>query len=92
MQTRPVLEVVSPVAHVDVHFDEVERLHRTSQERLEIPTVDDVTATIFDDVEHNHSSPRELVDSPKGSHENVSNSSPVEHNDMNEVSVNLLKV
>jgi len=43
-QTKPVLEVVSPVAHIDVH-SEVERSHRTSREGLEIPMVDDVTAT-----------------------------------------------
>jgi len=49
-QTMPVLEVVSPVAHIDVHSEEVERLHRTSREGLVIPTVDDVTATLSDDV------------------------------------------
>ena len=86
------LEVVSPVAHVDVHSEEVKRLHQTSQEGLEIPTVEDVTTTLFDDVEHNHSSPRELEESPNGSHEHVSHSSPVKHDDVHEVSVDLLQV
>jgi len=75
-----------------VHSEGVERLHQTSREGLEIPKVDDVTATLPDDVEHNHSSLRELVQSPKGSHENVSHSSLVEHDDMHEVFVDLLQV
>ena len=86
------LEVVSPVTHVDVHSEEVERLNRTLQEGMDIPTVDDVNAMLSNDVEHNHSSPRELVESPKGSHEHVSHSSPVEHDDVHEVFVDLLQV
>jgi len=91
-QIMLVLEVFSPVTHADVHSEQVEQLHRTSREGLEIPTVDDVTATLFDDVEHNHSSLRELVDSPKGSHDHVSHSSLVEHDDVHKVSVYLLQV
>ncbi|AES70252.2 DUF4283 domain protein [Medicago truncatula] len=67
-RVTPVLKVVSPVVHDDVHSEREERLHQTSQGELENPTVNDVTVTLSDDVEHNHSNPRELVESPKGSH------------------------
>jgi len=59
---------------------------------LEIPTVDDVTATLFDDVEHNRSSPRELVERPRGSDELVPYSSILEHGDVHEVSAESLLV
>jgi len=49
-----VMEVVSPVEHDGVHFEEVERSHQTSREELEIPTIDDVTLALLDGVEHNH--------------------------------------
>jgi len=88
----PVLEVVSPVAHDDVHSEKAERLHQTLREELENFAVDDVTVTLSDDVEHNHSIPRELVESPKGSHEHVSHSSPVEHIEVHEVSVESVHV
>ncbi|RHN79186.1 hypothetical protein MtrunA17_Chr1g0174361 [Medicago truncatula] len=71
--TMPVLEVVSPVAHVDVHFEIVEKLHMTSREVLENPTMDDVSGLLSDEVDHNRSSPRELEESPKGSHESERN-------------------
>jgi len=88
----PVLEVVSPVVHDDVHSEKAERLHQTSWEELEIPTVVDVTVMLSDDVEHNHSRPRELVESPRGSHERVPHSSPIEHNEVHEVSVESVQV
>jgi len=68
----------------------VERLHQTSREELENPTVDDTIATLPNDVEHNHSNPRELVKSPKGSYAHVPHSSHVEHDDVYEVYVELL--
>jgi len=83
---------VSPVAHDDMHSERAERLHQTSREELENPTVDDVTVTRSDDVEHNHSIPQELVESPKGSHERVSHSSPVEHIEVHEVYVESVQV
>jgi hypothetical protein len=76
------LEYVSTVAHDDVH---PERLHQTSLEELENPTLDDVTVTLYDDMENIRSSPRELGESPKGSNERVPHSSPDEHNEHNEV-------
>jgi hypothetical protein len=82
-----VLEVVSHVAHDDVHSVRGERLHQTSREDLENPTEDDVTVSLSDDLEHNHSISRELVESPKGSHERVSHSSPVNNIEVHEVSV-----
>jgi len=89
---RPVMEVVSPIAHDDVHSERVERSHPTSQEDVEIPMVDDVTATLDVDVEHNHSTPREMMESPKGSHEHVPHSSIVEHDDVHEVSMESIQV
>jgi len=86
----PVLE--SPVAHADVHSERAERLHQSSREKLDNPTIDDVTVTRSDDVEHNHSIPRELAKSPKGSHECVSHSSPVEDIEVHEVSVKSVQV
>lgn len=80
---RPVLEVVSPVAHADMHPVEVMRSHQTSREELEIPTVNDATDSLLDGVEYNKVSLRELVESPKGAHESVPHSSPVENDDMN---------
>lgn len=87
----PVLEVVSPIAQVDVHPG-AERLHQTSREELENPTLDVVTVTLSDDVENNRSSPRKLVESPKGYHERVPHSSPDEHNEVHEVSVESVQV
>jgi len=87
-----VLKVVSPIAHDDVHSEREERLHQTSREELENPTVDDVTVTLSDDVDHNHSIPQELVESPKGSHERASHSSPIEHFEVHEVSVESVQV
>jgi len=83
---RPVLEVVFPIVHADVHPVEVMRSHQTSPEELLIPTVNDATDSLFDGVEHYHVRPRELVESLKGAHESVPHASPVEHDDMNEVS------
>ena len=88
---RPVLEVVSPVAHANVHPVEVMRSHQTSREELEIPTVNDATDSLLDGVEHNHVTPRELVERSKGAHESVPQSSPVEHYDMNDVSADFFK-
>jgi len=88
----PVFEIVSTVAHDEVHSERVEQSHPTSREELENPVVDDVTATFSDDVEHNHSRPRELVESPKGDHEHVPHSSIVGHDDVHEVSVELPQV
>jgi hypothetical protein len=74
-----VLEVVSPIAHVDVHSERAEQLHLTSQEVLENPMRDDVSSLLLDEVDHNRSSPRELEECPKGSHESEHNlSSPRE--------------
>ncbi|XP_024627637.2 uncharacterized protein [Medicago truncatula] len=74
-----VLEVVSSVAHVDVHSEIAVKLHLTSREVLENPTMDDVSGLLSDEVDHNRSSPRELEESPKGSHESEHNlSSPRE--------------
>ncbi|RHN79268.1 hypothetical protein MtrunA17_Chr1g0175461 [Medicago truncatula] len=84
-RVMPVLEAVSSIAHDDVHPETAERLHQTSLEELENPTLDDVTVTLSDDVENNRSSPRDMVESPKGSHECVPHSSPDEHNEHNEV-------
>ena len=53
----PVFEIVSPVAHDEVHYMRMEQSHPTSREELQSPVVDDVTATLSDDVEHNHSRP-----------------------------------
>lgn len=75
-----------------MHSEEVERLHQTSREQLENPTVNDVTATLLDDVEHNHSNQRGLVESPKGSYVHVPHSSSIEHDDVHEVYVELLQV
>jgi hypothetical protein len=61
----PVLEVVSHVAHDDVHSEREERLHQTSQDELENPTVDDGAVMLSDDMEHNHSIPRELWKVPR---------------------------
>jgi hypothetical protein len=83
---RPVLEVVSPVAHVDVQPVEVVRSHQTSREVLENPAVNDATDSLLDGVEHNHVCPRELLESPKGAREHVIHSSSVEHDDMHELS------
>ena len=75
----PVLEVVSHVAHVDVHSERAEQLHLTSREMLENPMMDDVSGLISHEVDRNHSSPRELEESPKGSHKSEHNlSSPRE--------------
>ena len=74
--SSPVLDVVSQVAHDDMHSKEVERLHQ-----MENPAVDDVTATLPDD-QHYHSNSRELVETPKGSYAHVPHSSPVEHDDV----------
>jgi len=59
-RVMPVLEVVSPVAHVDVHSKRTDQLQLTPQEVLENPTVDDTSSLFSDDVNHNRSSPREL--------------------------------
>jgi len=91
-QATPVFEIVSLVAHDDVHPERVEQMHLTSREELENPAVDDVTATLTNDVEHNHSRPRKLVESPKGAHEHVPHSSIVEHDDVHEVSVESTQV
>jgi len=91
-RVTPVLEVVSPIAHVDVHSERAEQLYQTLQEELENPMVDDVTVTLSDDVEHNHSIPRELVESHKGSHERVSHLSHVKHIEVHEVSVESVQV
>jgi len=89
---RPVLEIVSPVAHTDVHPVEVMRSHQTLWEELVIPTVNDATYSLLDDVEHDHVSPRELVESPKGAYESVPHASPVEHDGMNEVSAEFFRI
>jgi len=91
-EATPVIEFVSPYVHYDVHSKKVEQLHPTSREEVQIPTVDDVTATLSDDVEHNHLTPRELMESPKGSHEHVPHLSIVEHDDVHEVSVESIQV
>lgn len=71
--TMPVLEVVSPVAHVDVHSERAEQLHLTSREVLENSMMDDVSGFPSDEVDHNRSRPEELEESPKGSHESEHN-------------------
>ena len=82
--TVPVLELVSPVEHVGVHFERAAHSHLTSREVLENPTMDDLTMTLFDDVGHNR--PRELEESSKGPYECVPHASTDEHNEVQEVS------
>jgi len=86
----PVLELVSPDAHVDVPSERAEQLHLTLREVLENHVLDEVT--LSDDVEHNRSCSRELVESPKGYYERVSHSSQVEHIEVHEVSVESAQV
>ncbi|AET00278.2 hypothetical protein MTR_5g090310 [Medicago truncatula] len=89
----PVLEVVSPVAHVDVHSERAEQLHLTSREVLENPTMDDVSSLLSDEVDYNLSSPRELEESPKGSIESAPHSSHVvEHQEVHEGFVESVQV
>ena len=53
----PMFEIVSPVAHDEMHSKRVKEPHPTSREELKNPVVDDVTTTLSDDVEYNHSRP-----------------------------------
>jgi len=82
MPRRVLEEVVFPVAHDDVQPIDVGRLHQTSREVLENPTVTALTNSLLDSVKHNHVIPRELVESPKVSTERVTQLSPLGHEDI----------
>jgi hypothetical protein len=78
----PVIEIVSPEAHVDVKPVEVTKSPQKSREELENLSVNDVTDSLLDSVEHNHMSPRELEGSPKGSNVHGTHSSPLGSEDL----------
>ena len=88
--SRPVLEFVSPVAHIDVHFEEEEQLQMEPQEVVENPNVSDATTDLSDVVEQEHSGSQELVESPKVSNANATLTFHVAHDDVQKRSVELV--
>jgi len=88
--SSPVLEFVSPVAHVDMHSEEEEQLQMEPREVVKNPNNSDATAALSDVVEQEHSRSRELVESRKVSDANATLASPVATDDVQERSAELV--
>lgn len=104
--TIPVLNLVSQVAHDDVHSNVVEQEHPELQEMVEISKISDATVALSsqlvldsqvapvdvhsDVVEQKHPKSREMQKIPKVSDVAATLSSSVEHEDMHEIYVELV--